>query len=142
MIWIMAGELNVAAAEPTCEVEFDWSTTEWYSPLMPGARASDACMPLRPPLLSQNDVDVSVSLASPVPAVKPPPGLGWKGMASVHSLNVGVPRRIAARSSWSGIDNRSVAGREAICDTESHGGDEQAVYAYAREDRLVARRGE
>lgn len=70
----------------------------------------------------------------------------------VDSLNVGTARPIAAKSGFSGIDKRSVRGPilvrppcpkgvggsglvgDRICDTDNHGGDDQAVYAYARED--------
>jgi MOSC domain-containing protein YiiM len=70
----------------------------------------------------------------------------------VESLNVGAVRPIAAKSGVSGIDKRPVAGPvlvrapglkgiggsglvgDAICDTDNHGGNDQAVYAYARED--------
>lgn len=70
----------------------------------------------------------------------------------VLSLNVGRQRPIAAKSGTSGIDKRPVAGPVAvrapgpkgvggsalagdhISDTANHGGDDQALYAYARED--------
>jgi MOSC domain-containing protein YiiM len=72
--------------------------------------------------------------------------------ARVLSVNVGRARRIAARSRLSGIDKQPVDGAiavrapgpkgmagsglegDAVCDLRHHGGDEQAVYAYARED--------
>ncbi|MER7076762.1 MOSC domain-containing protein YiiM [Saccharopolyspora kobensis] len=65
------------------------------------------------------------------------------------SVNVGIARPLAAKSGQSGIDKRPVhtpvAVREpraggsglagdTICDTANHGGRDQAVYAYARED--------
>nr|WP_205709292.1 MOSC domain-containing protein [Kineococcus siccus] len=68
------------------------------------------------------------------------------------SVNVGARRPVAAKSGTSGIDKRPVAGPVAvrapgpkgtggsglvgdhISDTANHGGDHQAVYAYARED--------
>jgi len=71
---------------------------------------------------------------------------------SILSVNVGERRPIAAKSGTSGIDKRPVAGPVAvrapgpkgtggsglvgdhISDTANHGGDDQAVYAYARED--------
>src|SRR4051812_6232368 len=74
------------------------------------------------------------------------------GMASVVSLNVGRANSIAAKSGATGIDKRPVdepvfvsppgpkgLGRsgvrgDVICDRANHGGDDQAVYAYARED--------
>ncbi|PRX99052.1 MOSC domain-containing protein YiiM [Allonocardiopsis opalescens] len=64
-------------------------------------------------------------------------------------MNAGTARPIAAKSGRSGIDKRPVEGPVAIsapgagrsgvagdeiCDTEHHGGADQAVYAYARED--------
>ena len=73
-------------------------------------------------------------------------------MPSILSVNVGERRPIAAKSGTSGIDKRPVDGPVAvrapgpkgtggsglvgdhISDTANHGGDHQAVYAYARED--------
>ena len=73
-------------------------------------------------------------------------------MAVVESVNVGVARAIRAESGFSGIDKipttDSVAvsapgpkgsgtgglAGDVIGDTQHHGGDDQAVYAYARED--------
>ncbi|NIZ90725.1 MOSC domain-containing protein [Kineococcus rubinsiae] len=73
-------------------------------------------------------------------------------MPSILSVNVGERRPIAAKSGTSGIDKRPVVGPVAvrapgpkgtggsglvgdhISDTANHGGDDQAVYAYARED--------
>lgn len=73
-------------------------------------------------------------------------------MASILSVNVGERRAIAAKSGTSGIDKRPVDGPvevrapgpkgvggsglvgDHISDTANHGGDDQAVYAYARED--------
>ncbi|WP_433798559.1 MOSC domain-containing protein [Actinomycetospora sp. CA-084318] len=70
-------------------------------------------------------------------------------MAVIESVNVGVERAILAKTGRSGIDKRPVdgavrvevpaAGRsglaaDPISDTENHGGPDQAVYAYARED--------
>lgn len=70
----------------------------------------------------------------------------------VLSVNVGKARPIASKSGLSGIDKRPVAGPirvfapgpqgaagsglegDAVCDRENHGGNDQAVYAYARED--------
>ncbi|HEX2851005.1 MAG TPA: MOSC domain-containing protein [Acidimicrobiales bacterium] len=70
-------------------------------------------------------------------------------MAHVVSVNVGAPREIGAKGGLTGIDKRpsttpvevmppgpsqsGLAG-DAICDTDNHGGPDQAVYAYARED--------
>jgi MOSC domain-containing protein YiiM len=72
-------------------------------------------------------------------------------MASVLSLNVGVPRLLPALGHDTGIDKRPVPGPitvrapgprgngsglvgDAVIDGRHHGGDTQAVYAYARED--------
>ncbi len=73
-------------------------------------------------------------------------------MASVISVNVGVARPIGSKSGMSGIDKRPVTGPvavaapgpkgvggsglagDAIVDMKNHGGDDQAVYVYARED--------
>lgn len=73
-------------------------------------------------------------------------------MAFVQSLNIGVARPIAAKAGMSGIGKQPVEGPvlvtapgprgvggsglagDQICDLDSHGGDDQAVYAYARED--------
>lgn len=70
-------------------------------------------------------------------------------MGVLHAVNVGDRRPIAAKSGHSGIDKRPVDGPVAIrppgpggsglagdtiCDVRHHGGADQAVYAYARED--------
>ncbi|MBK5289794.1 MAG: MOSC domain-containing protein [Acidimicrobiia bacterium] len=73
-------------------------------------------------------------------------------VARVLSVNVGQVRPIASKSGTSGIDKRPVPGPvdivapgpkgvggsglvgDAIVDTANHGGNDQAVYAYARED--------
>jgi MOSC domain-containing protein YiiM len=70
----------------------------------------------------------------------------------LQSVNVGAVRRIRAKSGVTGIDKVPTSARVAvlapapqgvggsglagdvICDTKSHGGDDQAVYAFARED--------
>ena len=70
----------------------------------------------------------------------------------VLSVNVGRARPIASKSGTTGIDKRPVEGPvrvqapgpkgsagsglagDVVCDRANHGGDEQAVYAYARED--------
>ena len=72
--------------------------------------------------------------------------------AHVLSVNVGTARPIASKSGTTGIDKRPVDARiavvapgpkgvggsglagDTICDRENHGGDDQAVYVYARED--------
>jgi len=73
--------------------------------------------------------------------------VGW-----VESVNVGAARPIRAKSGTTGIDKVPVTGRvqvsapgpkgsggsglegDAICDVVHHGGDDQAIYAFARED--------
>lgn len=70
-------------------------------------------------------------------------------MSLVDSLNVGIVRPVTAKTGVSGIDKQPVAGPvsvqapesvgsglagDPICDTAHHGGIDQAVYAYARED--------
>ncbi|MDL5158202.1 MOSC domain-containing protein [Actinomycetospora termitidis] len=70
-------------------------------------------------------------------------------MGVIVSVNVGVERPILAKTGRSGIDKRPVDGPVAvgvpgtgdsglagdtISDVEHHGGPDQAVYAYARED--------
>lgn len=72
-------------------------------------------------------------------------------MALVCSLNVGTARPLATRAGRSGIDKvptdgpvtvtapgpeggRGGLSGDVICDAVHHGGDDQAVYAYARED--------
>jgi MOSC domain-containing protein YiiM len=70
----------------------------------------------------------------------------------VLSVNVGQARPIASKSGMSGIDKRPIEGPvsvrapgpkgaagsglagDAVCDRANHGGDDQAVYAYSRED--------
>lgn len=69
--------------------------------------------------------------------------------ARVLSVNVGRSRPIDAKAGATGIDKRPVDGPvevsapaparsglagDTICDTQNHGGPDQAVYAYARED--------
>ena len=71
----------------------------------------------------------------------------------MESLNIGAVGMVAAKSGFSGIDKQPVPGPvwvqapepggsaltgDSICDTANHGGADQAVYAYARED-LVRR---
>lgn len=73
-------------------------------------------------------------------------------VATIQSVNVGVARAVRAKSGLTGIDKLPTRGRVAvsapgpkgsggsglagdvICDVQSHGGDNQAVYAFARED--------
>jgi MOSC domain-containing protein YiiM len=67
----------------------------------------------------------------------------------IESVNVGTPQRYPAKGGRSGIDKHPVPGAvrvevpapsrsglagDSICDTRHHGGPDQAVYAYARED--------
>jgi len=69
--------------------------------------------------------------------------------SAVHSVNIGIPRPIRAKSGVTGIDKRPVQGPvavtvpeaggsglagDSICDIENHGGPGQAVYAFARDD--------
>lgn len=73
-------------------------------------------------------------------------------MASIESVNVGVPKPYVGKGGRSGIDKiptdgpvrvdvpgfgRSGLAGDAILDTPHHGGPDQAVYAYAREDLAV-----
>ena len=73
-------------------------------------------------------------------------------MAFVHSVNVGMARPISTKSGSTGIDkipastpvtvfDPGLAGAgtsglvgDTVCDVQHHGGGDQAVYAYARED--------
>jgi MOSC domain-containing protein YiiM len=73
-------------------------------------------------------------------------------MGFIESVNVGVLRSIGAKGGSTGIDKVPASGHvlvsapgakgagtsglagDVICDSEHHGGDGQAVYAYARED--------
>jgi MOSC domain-containing protein YiiM len=68
----------------------------------------------------------------------------------VESINVGQPREIRSKGGLTGIDKRPTPGPvcvsaplmdgasgvagDVICDVENHGGGDQAIYAYARED--------
>jgi MOSC domain-containing protein YiiM len=70
-------------------------------------------------------------------------------VSRIESVNVGRPRPYRVKTGLSGIDKQPVPGPvrieepgygrsglagDAICDTPHHGGPDQAVYAYARED--------
>jgi MOSC domain-containing protein YiiM len=55
-----------------------------------------------------------------------------QGLTGIDKQPVDGPVRIAAPGS-KGVGASGLAG-DAVCDTRHHGGDEQAVYAYARED--------
>src|SRR5580658_7962823 len=92
-----------------------------------------------------------------LPVALPSTGKTWimsgahKTMARVQSVNVGTLARNLAKDNWTAIDKRptgrpvwvsapgTVKGRsglagDAIGDRPHHGGDDQAVYAFARED--------
>jgi MOSC domain-containing protein YiiM len=73
-------------------------------------------------------------------------------VAHIESVNVGVAKHTGVKSGTSGIDKhpqpdavpidvpgfgRSGLAGDTICDTPNHGGPDQAVYAYAREDLEV-----
>ncbi|HST64104.1 MAG TPA: MOSC domain-containing protein [Mycobacteriales bacterium] len=73
-------------------------------------------------------------------------------MGFLESVNVGTAKHTGVKSGISGIDKlprpdavpiavpgfgRSGLAGDAICDTPNHGGPDQAVYAYAREDLEV-----
>jgi MOSC domain-containing protein YiiM len=70
-------------------------------------------------------------------------------VARIESVNVGTPSAYPGKGGRSGIDKHPVPGPvriavpapsrsglagDSICDTRHHGGPDQAVYAYARED--------
>jgi len=73
-------------------------------------------------------------------------------MSFIQSVNVGAARPISTKSGSTGIDKVPTAGRvtvfdpgpggsgtsglarDVVCDVEHHGGGDQALYAYARED--------
>lgn len=70
-------------------------------------------------------------------------------MAHIESVNVGIAKPSGVKAGTSGIDKypapaavpvtepgfgRSGLAGDDICDTPNHGGPDQAVYAYARED--------
>lgn len=70
-------------------------------------------------------------------------------IGQVGSVNIGTPRQVRAKAGLTGIDKRPVPGPvlvstpgpgvsglagDAICDVPNHGGPDQAVYAFARED--------
>ncbi|MBM9465815.1 MOSC domain-containing protein [Nakamurella leprariae] len=82
----------------------------------------------------------------------------FDGPAVVRSVNVGAASTVGSRGRVTGIDKRPVDGPvgvrapgprgvglgglagDTICDLAHHGGDDQAVYAYAREDLDVWQR--
>ncbi|WP_317444921.1 MOSC domain-containing protein [Streptomyces collinus] len=63
----------------------------------------------------------------PVPYTDQP-----EGVTGIDKQPAGQPVRVAAPGP-KGVGASGVAG-DAVCDTRHHGGDDQAVYAYARED--------
>lgn len=72
-------------------------------------------------------LSVNVGRALPVPYTDQP-----QGLTGIDKQPVDGPVRVAAPGP-KGIGASGLAG-DAVCDTRHHGGDEQAVYAYARED--------
>ena len=72
-------------------------------------------------------LSVNVGRALPVPYTDQP-----QGLTGIDKQPVGGPVRVAAPG-LKGIGASGLGG-DAVCDTRHHGGDEQAVYAYARED--------
>ncbi|MFR0357730.1 MOSC domain-containing protein [Streptomyces sediminimaris] len=72
-------------------------------------------------------LSVNVGRARPVPYTSQPQGLTGIGKQPVDG-----PVRVAAPGP-KGVGGSGLGG-DAVCDTRHHGGDEQAVYAYARED--------
>jgi len=72
-------------------------------------------------------LSVNVGRARPVPYTDQPQGLTGIGKQPADG-----PVRVAAPGPKG--TGASGLGGDAVCDTRHHGGDEQAVYAYARED--------
>jgi MOSC domain-containing protein YiiM len=72
-------------------------------------------------------LSVNLGRPEPVPYTDQP-----QGLTGIRKRPVEGPVRIAAPGP-KGVGASGVAG-DAVCDTRHHGGDEQAVYAYARED--------
>ncbi|MFJ9540368.1 MOSC domain-containing protein [Streptomyces sp. NPDC101225] len=72
-------------------------------------------------------LSVNLGRALPVPYTDQPQGLTGIGKQPVDG-----PVRVAAPGP-KGVGASGLGG-DAVCDTRHHGGDEQAVYAYARED--------
>ncbi|MFG2786774.1 MOSC domain-containing protein [Streptomyces sp. NPDC048419] len=72
-------------------------------------------------------LSVNVGRALPVPYTDQP-----QGLTGIDKRPVEGPVRVAAPG-FKGIGASGLGG-DAVCDTRHHGGDEQAVYAYARED--------
>jgi MOSC domain-containing protein YiiM len=72
-------------------------------------------------------LSVNVGRARPVPYTDQP-----QGLTGIDKQPVDGPVRVAAPG-LKGVGASGLGG-DAVCDTRHHGGDEQAVYAYARED--------
>ncbi|WP_333775967.1 MOSC domain-containing protein [Streptomyces sp. IBSBF 3136] len=72
-------------------------------------------------------LSVNLGRPQPVPYTDQP-----EGVTGIDKQPVGRPVRVAAPGP-KGVGASGVAG-DAVCDTRHHGGDDQAVYAYARED--------
>jgi MOSC domain-containing protein YiiM len=72
-------------------------------------------------------LSVNVGRPLPVPYTDQP-----EGVTGIDKRPVDGPVRVAAPGP-KGVGASGVAG-DAVCDTRHHGGDDQAVYAYARED--------
>ncbi|MFF7236031.1 MOSC domain-containing protein [Streptomyces collinus] len=72
-------------------------------------------------------LSLNVGRPRPVPYTDQP-----EGVTGIDKQPVDRPVRVAAPGP-KGVGASGVAG-DAVCDTRHHGGDDQAVYAYARED--------
>ncbi|MEU3525424.1 MOSC domain-containing protein [Streptomyces sp. NPDC038707] len=72
-------------------------------------------------------LSVNLGRPRPVPYTSQP-----DGVTGIHKQPAEGPVRVAAPGP-KGIGAGGLAG-DAVCDTRHHGGDDQAVYAYARED--------
>ncbi|WP_405449443.1 MOSC domain-containing protein [Streptomyces achromogenes] len=72
-------------------------------------------------------LSVNVGRPRPVPYTSQPDGL-----TGIDKQPAGGPVRVTAPGP-KGVGASGLAG-DAVCDTRHHGGDDQAVYAYARED--------
>ncbi|MER6470314.1 MOSC domain-containing protein [Streptomyces collinus] len=72
-------------------------------------------------------LSLNVGRPRPVPYTDQP-----EGVTGIDKRPVDQPVRVAAPGP-KGVGASGVAG-DAVCDTRHHGGDDQAVYAYARED--------
>ncbi|MCK1820824.1 MOSC domain-containing protein [Streptomyces sp. XM83C] len=72
-------------------------------------------------------LSVNIGEARPVPYTDQP-----QGLTGIDKRPADGPLRVAAPGP-KGVGASGVAG-DAVCDTRHHGGDDQAVYAFARED--------